>query len=73
MGGSLMKISCRKLWARLAERGISKVTFRRDANIATGTMTKLNKGGEVALPLLLRACAYLEFDIGDICKAVREA
>lgn len=67
-----MKISYRKLWVRLAERGISKVTFRRDTNIATGTMTKLNKDEEVALSVLLRACDYLNCDIGDICEAVRD-
>ena len=70
MGGSRMKISYRKLWIRLAEHGISKVTFRRDINIATGTMTKLNKDEEVALSVLLRICKYLGCDIGDICEAI---
>ena len=65
-----MKISYRKLWVRLAEKSISKVTFRRDMNIAPGTMTKLNKDEEVALSVLLRACSYLGCDIGDICEAV---
>ena len=65
-----MKISYRKLWVKLAERSISKVAFRRDMNIAPGTMTKLNKDEEVALSVLLRACSYLGCDIGDICEAV---
>ena len=65
-----MKICYRKLWVRLAERGISKVTFRRDTNIATGTMTKLNKDEKVALSFLLRICKYLGCDIGDSCEAI---
>ena len=50
---------------------ISKATLRKDLNLATGTMSKLNKGEEVALSVLLRICSYLNCDIGDICEAVR--
>ena len=35
------------------------------------TMSKLNKGEEVALSVLLRICDYLDCDIGDICFAVK--
>lgn len=66
-----MKISYKKLWVLLIEKEISKPQFRRDLNIATGTMSKLNKGEEVALSVLLRICEYLDCDIGDICEAVR--
>ena len=40
--------------------------------IATGTMSKLNKGEEVALSVLLRICEYLECDIGEICSVVKQ-
>lgn len=66
-----MKISYRKLWVLLAEREISKQVFREKLDIATGTMTKLNKGQEVSLSILLRICEYFNCDIGDICEAVR--
>ena len=66
-----MKISYKKLWIRSAEKEISQVVFRRDLNIATGTMTKLRKNEEVALSVLLRICEYLDCNIGDICDAVR--
>lgn len=67
-----MKISYKKLWILLIERDISKATLREETKIATGTMSKLNKGEEVALSVLLRICDYLDCDIGDICQAVRE-
>lgn len=67
-----MKISCKKLWILLIQRDISKVTLRKEVGIAAGTMSKLNKGEEFALPILLRSCDYLDCDIGDICEAVRE-
>ena len=66
-----MKISYKKLWMLLIQRDITKVTLRRDLGIAAGTMSKLNKGEDVALSVLLRICDYLNCDIGDICEAVR--
>jgi len=66
-----MKISYKKLWVLLIEKDISKPQFRKDLNLATGTMSKLNKGEEVALSILLRICEYLNCDIGDICEVVR--
>ena len=54
-----MKISYKKLWVLLIQRDISKVTLRKEVGIAAGTMSKLNKGEEVALPILLRICDYL--------------
>ena len=66
-----MRISYKKLWIRLAEREIPQAQFRKDLNIATGTMTKLRKNEEVALSVLLRICEYLDCNIGDICDAVK--
>lgn len=66
-----MKISYKKLWIMLVENDISQVAFRKDLNIACGTMTKLRRNEEVALSVLLRICDYLNCNIGDICDAVR--
>lgn len=66
-----MKISYKKLWIMLIERDISKMAFRQATELSPGTMSKLNKGEEVALSILLRICDYLNCDIGDICEAVR--
>ncbi len=66
-----MGISYRKLWILLAQKEISKVEFRDNLNIATGTMTKLNKNKEVSMSVLLRICDYLDCNIGDICDAVK--
>ena len=66
-----MKISYKKLWVLLIEKDITKAQMRRDLKIATGTISKLNKGEEVALSVLLRICQYLNCDIGDICSVVK--
>lgn len=65
-----MKISYKKLWMLLIQKDITKVMLRRELGIAPGTMSKLNKGEEVAMSVLLRICEYLNCDIGDICEVV---
>ena len=65
-----MGISYKKLWVLLIEKDITRAQMRRDLKIATGTMSKLNKGEEVALSVILRICEYLDCDIGDICSVV---
>ena len=66
-----MKLSYKKLWILLLERDITKAQMKTDVGIAPATMSKLNKSEEVALPVLLRICDYLNCDIGDICETVR--
>lgn len=65
-----MGITYKKLWLLLVEREISKAKMRKDLNIATGTLTKLNRNEEVSLSILLRICGYLQCDIGDICEVI---
>ena len=67
-----MSISYKKLWVLLIEKDITRAQMRRDLKIATATMSKLNKGEEVALSVLLRICEYLDADIGDICSVIKE-
>lgn len=67
-----MKISYKKLWVLLIQKDITKMTLRKDVGLSTGTMSKLNKGEEVALPVLMRLCDYLDCDIGDICEVLRD-
>ena len=66
-----MKLNYIKLWILLLDRDITKSQMRKDVGIAPATMSKLNKGEEVALPVLLRICEYLNCDIGDICETIR--
>lgn len=66
-----MKISYKKLWILLAEKEMSKQDFREKLEIATGTMTKLNKGQEVSMSIILRICGYFDCNISDICDAIK--
>ena len=46
--------------------------MRRDLKIAAATTSKLSKGEEVDLSVLLRICEYLDSDIGDICSVIKQ-
>lgn len=65
-----MKICYKKLWVLLIEKDITKPQLRKDLNLATGTMSKLNKNEEVSMSVILRICEYLNCDIEDICEAI---
>ncbi len=62
------RISYKRLWILLIERGITKPQFREMCGISTGTMTKLNKGEEVSLSVLVRICSVLGCDLADVCE-----
>lgn len=66
-----MKISYKKLWIMLVEQEMTRQEFRENLKIASGTMTKLNKGQEVSMSVILRICEYFDCNIGDICDAVK--
>ena len=66
-----MRISYKKLWILLAEKEMTKQKFREELQIAAGTMTKLNKGQEVSMSVILRICEYFGCNIGDLCDAVK--
>ena len=61
-----MRISYKKLWILLAEKEMTKQKFREELQIAAGTMTKLNKGQEVSMSVILRICEYFGCNIGDM-------
>ena len=51
---------------------MSKVNLRRQADISSNTMTKLNRDEMVAMPILDRICETLNADYGDIIEHVEE-
>lgn len=66
----MKKISYKRLWVQLIERDLSKAEMKKSLGLSSGTMSKLSKGEDVSLSILLRICDYLDCDISDICEAV---
>ena len=67
-----MAVQYNKLWKLLVDKKMSKADLRRQAEISSNTMTKLNRDENVALPILDRICETLDVDYGDIMEHVRD-
>lgn len=67
-----MAVRYNKLWKILVDKKMSKADLRRQADISSNTMTKLNRDENVALPILDRICETLDVDYGDIMEHVKD-
>ena len=63
-------INYKKLWVLLAQKGMSKAQLRKEADISSATLTKMNKNEIVALTVLVKICKTLDCDFGDIVEVV---
>ena len=67
-----MAICYKRLWKLLIDKKMTQADFRRAADIAPNTMTKLRRDEAVSLSILARTCEVLGCDIGDIMEFVPE-
>lgn len=65
-----MAISYKKLWKLLIDKDMTAVELRERTGIAPNTMTKLRRDEEVSMAVLIKICAALEANIGDIMDVV---
>ena len=67
-----MNINYHKLSVLLAEKEITKAQMRKDLDLSTSVLTKINKNEFISLRLLCDICGYLGCNIGDVCDVVSE-
>ena len=65
-----MRFSYNKLFKLLIDRGINKKTLREMSGISPSSVAKLGKGNNVNTDVLLRICAALKCDVGDIMEFI---
>ena len=65
-----MKVSYKRLWKLLIDKEINKKTLAQKAKISGSTLTKLSKGENVNMEVLVRICTALECDLHDIVEVV---
>ena len=56
----------------LIDKDMTAVQLRERTGIAPNTMTKLRRDEEVSMAVLIKICAALEANIGDIMDVVPE-
>ena len=67
-----MAVSYNKLWKLLIDKKLSKAELRKIADISPNTMTKLRRDEEVSMAVLVKICAALNANIGDIVDLIPE-
>ncbi|MDD6142394.1 MAG: helix-turn-helix transcriptional regulator [bacterium] len=67
-----MKISYKKLWHLLIDRGLNKQDLRRMTGISTASVAKLGKGDNITTDILVKICEALNCDITEIMELVDE-
>ena len=67
---SQMGVSYKKLFKLLIDRKMKKKDLRQMAGLSSSSITKLAKDEYVSMEVLVKVCATLGVDIGDIMEVV---
>jgi len=67
-----LKISYKKLWHLLIDKGMNKQDLRRMTGISTASIAKLGKGENITTDVLVKICEALNCDITEIMELVEE-
>lgn len=65
-----MKVSYKKLLKLLIDRELKKRNLADKANVSVATLTKLTKGENVNVDVLVKVCSALECDFSDIMELI---
>ena len=67
-----MAVTYNKLWHLLIDRGMKKKDLQEAAGLSPASITKLAKNEIVRLDVLVKVCAALNVDFGDIMEYIPE-
>jgi DNA-binding Xre family transcriptional regulator len=65
-----MTVSYKKLWKLLIDRDMKKKDLQEAANLSPSTVSKLSSNEYVSMEVLVKICAALSVDVGDIMEVV---
>ena len=65
-----MAASYKKLWKLLIDRDMKKKDLRELTKLSSSTIAKMTKNEPVSTDVLIKICAVLNCDVGDIMEIV---
>ena len=68
--GTIMAVSYKKLWKILIDKDMKKKDLQAATGVSWASITKLSKGENVSMDVLIKICTVLECDIGDIMELI---
>ena len=63
-----MGINYKPLWKLLIDKDMSKTDLRKKTDIASSTLSKMNRNELVSLDVLVRICSVLDCELSDIAE-----
>ncbi len=61
-----MRVCYKKLWKLLIDKDMKKKDLQLAADISWTTITKMSKNEKVSMDMLMKICAALNCNVGDI-------
>ena len=68
-----MEVSYKKLWKILIDKDMKKKDLQAKAGISWASVTKMSKGENVSMEVLMKVCKALECDVSDIIEFVEKS
>ena len=65
-----MDISYKRLWKMLIDKDLKKKDLSTMAGISQSSVAKMSRGEPVNMDIVLKICAALDCNIGDVCEAI---
>lgn len=66
-----MGINYKRLWKLLIDKDMTKTELRKQTDIASSTLSKMNRNEFVSLDVLVRICCVLNCELSDIAEVER--
>lgn len=63
-----MGINYKPLWKLLIDKDMTKTDLRKKTDIASSTLSKMNRNELVSLDVLVRICCVLDCELSDIAE-----
>lgn len=67
-----MVVSYKKLWKILIDRDMLKKDLQLSAGISWSSVTKMSKGENVSMEILMKVCRALNCDVSDILEFISD-
>ena len=68
-----MAVSYKKLWKMLIDKDMKKKDLRELTKLSSSTIAKMTKNEPVSTDVLIKICAVLNCDVGDIMEIVPDS
>lgn len=66
----MMTVSYKRLWKLLIDKDMKKKDLQAVAGISWASITKMSKGENVSMEVILKVCKALNCNIGDIMDVI---